>query len=160
MDYPVQAPELAGRSVLVRVTGLFADPQLIVDGTPVKADDGLYLLPTSPAVSAPISIRLKAPMLDFVPIVFVGDHRVQIAPALAWWQYLLCLLPTILLIVYPRGVVPAIIGLALSYVSVYLVRQQPERKFVWTALINAGVVLAIGAMIAMRLASRHVAQHP
>jgi hypothetical protein len=157
MDYPLTAPELAGRVAAVRLTGLFSEPQLVIDGATMKPAAGEFRLP--PAGSGdPVVVRFKTPALDFIPIVTVNGRQVEIAPPLTIWEYLWCLIPTILLILAGRGFFPAIVGLALSSLSLYEFRAQPARRYVWSALLNlAGFGLAAG-LLALRFAAlRHLA---
>jgi len=157
MDYPIQTAETAGRTVIVRMSGIFSEPQLLVDGTAQSATDGKFSLPAIPPSDKPAELRLRTPLLDFVPIVEINGQRVPIAPPLPSWAYLWCLIPTLLLIFFGRGIIPALIGIALSYFGLYQLRAAPEgRRYLWSSMFN---ILTIAVVVAMQLAIRHHAGH-
>jgi len=156
MEHPIPPAETPGHSVVVRTGGIFAEPQLVVDGVAATPVDGKYVLPLA-AGGKSIEIRLRTPMLDFVPIVEIDGRRAGIAPPLPSWVFLWCLLPTILLIFFGRGVLPALVGMALSYVGLYQARAAPPaRRYLWSGVFNA---LALAAVVAMQLAMRHHGGH-
>ncbi len=163
MDYAIEdAAETAGRRVVVRMAGIFSEPQLLVDGSPLAATDGKFVLPAPATAEAgkPAEIRLRTPLLDFVPIVEIDGRRVEIAPPLPSWTYFWCLIPTILLLVFARGILPGLLGLAFSYFGLYQLRAAaPNRRFLWSTLFNAATIAFV---VAMQLARHHhgVASHP
>ena len=149
MDYAVSAPELAGRKALVRVRGIFADPQLVVDGAVVPATGGGgYAVPSLNPTGTPLTVRLRTPWYDVVPTLTIGDQHLAVAPPLAPGQLLWCALPTLLLTVAGHAILPTLLGIVLSYYCVYLLRvQAPAKRYVATGLVILGTIVLIGGFV-------------
>ena len=149
MTYPIIAPETEGHNVGVQLAGVVAELRLIVDAVVVAPVAGIYTLPFTSS-GKPVVIRFKTPVLDFVPDVTVNDRAVEIAPPLQLWQYLWCGIPAIALVVYGRGLLPSLLGLALSYLSLYQLRAQaPERRNLWPLLTNVIVIGLVAGLLGL-----------
>ena len=94
MDIPVTLPGMEGQNLALRTAGAFAGPKLLVNGQPVVKQNGTYNLRSN--MGSTMAVKLKARLLDPIPNLVVGGQMVQIAPALAWYQYLWMSIPILL----------------------------------------------------------------
>ena len=141
MQYPLLLPDAA--QPLSVQTGIWGDnPVLLAGGVLVPETSGAFVVPAKRGGN--FTIRFKNAFLDTVPIAYVNDNAVRLAPPLAWWQYLLCALPLGLLLV--GGATGGLIGAICAYGNVALfrglqaVRASAILRYVLPLLVTIGAV--------------------
>ena len=141
VQIPFTLPELLSRHLAVRTGGIFYDPVLLVDGKPApQGKDGAFSVVSEEG--GPVIIRLQGrSFIDPVPDVLVsaaGEERtVVLLPPMRGWEYLWCLLPLIVLLVFVRSPISGLLGALVTYINVMVLYKAPNRS---AGIARAGLV--------------------
>jgi hypothetical protein len=136
MDIPVRLPGLEGQNVALRAAGAFSGPKLMLNGHPLAKQNGLFQLRSN--AGSTMSVKFKGRFLDPIPNLEVGGQTVQLAPALAWYQYVWMSLP--ILLVFGGGAIGGLCGgvAAVSSSRVFRSNLGEGMKYALTGLISLG----------------------
>jgi hypothetical protein len=141
---------MESQNVALRTAGALAGPKLMLNGQPVVKQKGISQLRS--ATGSIIEVKLKGRFLDPIPNLVVSGQTIQLAPALAWYQYVWLSLP--ILLVFGGGAIGGFFGgvAAVSSSRVFRSDLSEGMKYGLTGLISlaafltyfvvAGVILA------------------
>ena len=128
-----------GRGLALRPMGLLTGAAIITDGVPAPRKGRTFTVADNQG--APVTFQLKGNILDPIPAVVVGGQTIRLARPLAWYEYVLIVLPLTLLV---GGILGGLCGGVAALVNARLMRSaQPA----W-----ARYALALLVMIAATLA--------
>ena len=136
MDITVRLPGMEGQSVALRTGGMFSGPKLMLNGQPVAKQNGLFQLRSDAGSAMPV--KLKGRFLDPIPNLEVGGQIIQLAPALAWYQYAWMSLP--ILLVFGGGAIGGFCGglAAVSSSRIFRSNFSEGMKYALTGAISLG----------------------
>lgn len=134
MDIPVLLPGMEGQNVALRTAGTFTGAKLMLNGQPVTKQNGLFQLRSN--AGSTMAVKFKSRFLDPIPNLEVGGQTIQLAPALAWYQYVWMGLP--LLLVFGGGAIGGFFGGVATVTSSRIFRSDLNdgMKYVVTGLIS------------------------
>lgn len=137
---PIDVAGFEGRGLAVRPAGLFSSAVLICDGAPVAKTGAAYELKDN--AGATVTFRFGQTPFDPIPKVIVRDQVIDVAPPLAWHQYLWVLLPVAL--VFIGGLLGGVVGAAAAFANLHLIRQPGSVgvRYAITGLITVGALVA------------------
>jgi hypothetical protein len=139
MDIPVRLSGMEGQNVALRTAGAFSGAKLMLNGQPVAKQNGLFQLRSN--AGSTVAVKLKGRFLDPIPNLVVGGQTIQLAPALAWYQYVWLSLP--ILRVFGGGAIGGFCGgvAAVSSSRVFRSDLSEGMKYGLTGLISLGAFL-------------------
>ena len=139
MDIPVNLPEMEGQKLALRMAGTFTGPQLMCNGRPVPKQKGIFQLRTN--TGALLDIKFKGRFFDPVPNLLVSGRTIQIAPALAWYQYAWMAIPVLL--VFTGGAIGGLCGGAAAMTSGRVFRSDLNdgTKYALTGLVSVAAFI-------------------
>ena len=155
MEYRVSHPFFERQQLAVRTAGLFKGAVLLLDGQPMKAKRGKYVIKND--VGDDTSVRIDAVFIDPIPVIKIGTEAVRLAPALSWYEYAWIGIPVLL--VFVGGALGGGLGVAAGYSNSRIFRSDrgTGTKYLLTgittvAALVAFLVLATVIQIAVRTA--------
>ena len=153
MDIPVTLPGMEGQNIAIRTAGTFAGPKLLVNGQPAQKQNGAFNLRSNSGST--MAVKFKARLLDPIPNLVVGGQTIQIAPALAWYQYLWMTIP--ILLVFMGGAIGGFCGGAAAFMSGQIFRSNRNEmtKYVLTGMISLSAFVVYFVLAATLLAALH-----
>ena len=118
---------------------MLAGPQLLLNGEPVAKQKGQFQLRTN--TGSTLAVKMKIRLLDPIPNLVAGGQTIEVAPALAWYQYLWMGLPVLL--VFGGGAIGGICGGLAAGVSGRIFRGEHSEgtKYAITGLISVAALL-------------------
>jgi hypothetical protein len=102
-----------------------------------------------------VTIELKHNFLDPVPRVRVGGETVELARALAWYEYLWIGIP--ILHVFAGGAIGAVVGLSAAYASARVFRADLNAiaRYSFTGLISVAALVAFAVLATLAQLAIH-----
>jgi len=137
---PLDVVGFEGRGLSVRPAGLWRGPALVCDGAPVpRAGTAFELKDNS---GAPVAFRFGQTPFDPIPKVIVRDQVIDLAPPIAWHQYVWILLPVAL--VFRGGLLGGLAGGAAAFANLQIMRQPGPAwmKYALTGLVSLAAFVA------------------
>lgn len=151
MDHELEAPEIKGRQ-LAYSSSVWTGTRLFLDGQRVKLKRGEAEVIDADGKTHRIRVRTRP--LDPSPTFNINDRTVETATPLAWYEYVWCALPGLLLFI--GGLLGGAIGGGAAYLNIHLFRTKETgvKRYVLTGLVSAGAfalffVLAAAFSIAL-----------
>ena len=155
MEYRVSHPFFKRQKLTVRTAGLFKGAVLLLDGQPMKAKRGKYVIKNDAGDDT--SVRIDAVFIDPIPVVKIEAEVVHLAPAFSWYEYVWIGIPVLL--VFVGGALGGGLGVAAGYSNTRIFRSDLGTgiKYLLTGLTTAAalvafLVLATVIQIAVRTA--------
>ena len=155
MEYRVLHPFFERQQLTVRTAGLFKGTVLLLDGQPMKAKRGKYVIKNDAGDDT--SVRIDAVFIDPIPVVKIETEVVRLAPAFSWYEYVWIGIPVLL--VFVGGALGGGLGVAAGYYNTRIFRSDrgTGTKYLLTGLTTvaalvAFLVLATVIQIAVRTA--------
>ena len=140
MEQPIVIAGLEDRSALIKMD-FWAGPHLWVNGAPVQRPNKRllrYLLQTNTGKA--IEVVLKPRFLDPFPVIEVEGKRIELAPALTWYQWGWAGLP--LTLAFVGGALGGVIGFLGAFTNIRVVRTlKSPTKCVLIGLISGAAFL-------------------
>jgi hypothetical protein len=135
----VRLPGMEGQNVALRPAGAFSGAKLLLDGQPVAKQNGFFQLRSD--AGSTIAVKIKWRFLDPIPNLVVGGQTIQLAPALAWYQYAWLSIP--MLLVFGGGAIGGFCGGAATVSSSRVFRSDLSdgMKYGLTGLISLAAFL-------------------
>ena len=140
---PIDVAGFEGRGLCVRPAGLWRGAALVCDGAPVARTGLAFELKDN--AGSPVTFRFGQVPFDPIPKVIVRDEVIELAPPLAWYQYIWILLPLALIVV--GGLLGGLAGGAAAFANMQLMRQPGPA---WARYAITGLV-TIAAFVAYLL---------
>jgi len=139
MDLPVNLPGMEGQNLALRMAGTFTGPKLILNDQPVPKEKGFFKLRTN--TGAPVDVKLKGRFLDPLPNLLVSGRTIQVAPSLAWYQYVWLSIP--ILLVFAGGAVGGFCGGVAAMMSgrVFRSNLNDGTKYALTGLVSVAAFI-------------------
>lgn len=149
---PIAVAGFEGRGLSLRPAGLLRGATLVCDGAPVPRKGTVFELKDNQG--ALVSFRFGQTLFDPIPKVIVRDDVIELAPPLAWYQYLWILAPASLIFV--GGLLGGLAGGAAAFANMHLMRQpgSAAAKYAITGLVTLAafvVYLLLASLIALAL---------
>lgn len=144
-EMPLDVAGFEGRGLSVRPAGLWRGAALVCDGAPVPRTGAAFELKDNSG--APVAFRFGQVPFDPVPKVIVRDEVIELAPPLAWYQYVWILLPVLLVV--RGGLLGGLAGGAAAFANMQIMRQPGPA---WTRYAVTGLV-SLAAFVAWLLAA-------
>jgi len=137
MELAISHPGFEGQQLVVKTPGFFRGAQLLLNGTPVKRQKGVYTVKNNSGADVPVKLRA---LFDPIPKVTIGEDVVQLARPLTWYEYAWMGLPIVL--VFFGGALGGGIGAFAFYTSCKIFRsaQSNFAKYGLTGLVSVGAV--------------------
>jgi len=137
---PLDVAGFEGRGLAVRPAGLWRGAALVCDGAPVRRTGAAFELKDNSG--APVAFRFGQVPFDPIPKVIVRDEVIELAPPLAWYQYVWILLPVALLVV--GGLLGGLAGGAAAFANMQIMRQPGPvwMKYAITGLVSLAALVA------------------
>ncbi len=153
MDIPVILPGMEGQDLALRTAGAFAGPKLLVNGQPVAKQNGAFNLRSNSGST--MAVKFKARLLDPIPNLLVGGQTIQIAPALAWYQYVWMSIP--ILLVFTGGAIGGLCGGAAAFMSGHIFRSSRSEmtKYAMTGMISLTAFVVYFVLVSTLLTALH-----
>ena len=96
MDIPVRLPGMEGQNIALRPANFMA-PKLLLNGQPLRKEKGFFQLRSN--TGSTLAVKMKGRFLDPIPNLIVGGQTIELAPALAWYQYVWLGIPIVLVFI-------------------------------------------------------------
>jgi hypothetical protein len=143
MNIPIKHEAFVGRGLAVRTATFFKGPRVLIDGAEVEGKRHHFSLRDNSGKER--EIVLKTSFLDPVPKVQIGDQTIELARALAWYEYLWMAIPIFL--VFQGGALGVLFGATAVYASARIFRSDhgTAAKYALSAVIS--FVAAVGFFI-------------
>lgn len=139
--YPVKLPGLEDRNIELEPAGIIKPARLLVDGHPAEKGERRNEMVIRRTNGKKVSVYFEPSIFDNLPKLKTGGKTYQVAPPIAWYQYVWCALPLIL--VFTGGVVGAVLGLIAFLFNIRLMRARihPGLRYLVTLGISAAAYL-------------------
>jgi hypothetical protein len=140
MEYSVRHPLFERRQLAVRTAGLFRGAVLLLDGQPMRARLGRYVVENDAGVDT--TVRVDANFIDPIPVVKIGTEVVRLAPAFSGYEYAWIGIPV--LRVFVGGALGGGIGIAAAYSNSRIFRSDrgTGTKYLLTGLTTVAALVA------------------
>jgi len=134
MDVPITLPGMEGQNLALRLAGTFTGARLTLNGEPVTKQNGFFQLRSN--AGSTLAVKFKSRLLDPIPNLVVGGQTIQIAPPLAWYQYLWMSLPIVL--IFAGGAIGGFCGGLAAAISSRIFRSDRSdgAKYALTGLVS------------------------
>lgn len=140
MDYPISGvPGFESHRIILRSSGMFSGPKLLIDDEVIKGSWGKYTLRRDDGTE--VFARLVNNIFDPIPQLVVDGKVYSSVPPLPWIQMGWAGAPILLLFI--GGMIGAILGLLAAYLNTRIFRLELHiaLKFVLTGFISCIAVL-------------------
>ena len=139
MELAINHEKLQGRKITLKTGSFFRGPRLLSNGMPVQGKRGTYILRDNHGKE--ITIKIKGNFLDPIPKLDIDGQELQLAPPLAWNEYVWMGLPIIL--VFAGGALGALVGISAIYSSSRIFRSERSTagKYLLSGVISVGAVI-------------------
>jgi len=140
MDIPVALPGMEGQKLALRLAGTFSGAKLVLNDQEVGKQNGQFFLRSN--IGSTLAVKFKARFLDPIPNLIVGGQTIELAPPLAWYQYVWMAIPIVL--VFLGGLIGGLFGGLAAGISSRIFRSDRSEgmKYALTGLISLGAFLA------------------
>jgi hypothetical protein len=147
MELAINHEKLHGRMFTVRTASFFRAPRLLSGGMPVQGKRGTYTVRDNQGKE--ITIKLKGNFLDPIPKLAIDGQELQLAPPLAWYEYVWMGLPIIL--VFAGGALGAIFGMSAAYASSRIFRSErgTASKYLISGLFSVAAVVGFFILVVL-----------
>jgi hypothetical protein len=144
MQLEVQHPAFIVQRLSVETAGWLRGPQLVLNGTVVKKQNGRYTVVADSG--AETSIQLRYNYLDPVPKLAIGDEIIELAKSLTWYEYVWLGIPFVLVV--SGGGLGGLVGLVAAHANgrVFRSERSSPAKYGWSALVT---LASFGAFVAL-----------
>ena len=153
MDIPVTLPGMEGQNLALRLAGTFTGAKLTLNGEPVAKENGFFQVRSNAGYT--LAVKFKSRFLDPIPNLVVGGQTIEVAPPLAWYQYVWMGLP--ILLVFAGGAIGGFCGGMAAAISSRIFRSDRSDgvKYALTGLVSTAAfvvyfVVAAAALTALR----------
>jgi hypothetical protein len=153
MDYQIDGVSgFESRKVVVRLSGIFSGPKLLIDDEVVQGSWGKYTLRRNDGTE--VKARVVNNFIDPIPQLVVGGQNYAPIPPLPWYQLVWAGAP--ILLVFIGGAPGALFGALAAYFNTRIFRSkmQPVMKYMLTAVISCAatlIYLVLAILLAMAI---------
>lgn len=139
MELAITHEKLQGRNLTLRTASFFRGPRLLSGGMPMQRKRGTYTVRDNQGKE--ITIKIKGHPLDPIPKIDIDGHVLQLAPPLAWHEYVWMGLPIIL--AFAGGALGALFGISATYASSRIFRSERSTasKYLISGLVSVAAVV-------------------
>lgn len=151
MELSVKHPRFQGKKLSVRTRTMFKSPSLLIDGIEQKKLKGLkrrYQLEDDNGSQAIVEIKS---LIDPIPTIIIDGEKIQLAPPMAWYEYVLSCLP--ILLIFFGGAVGAFVGIVGATINASIIRGKGSvvARYVYTLLVTLTCYLLFSVIAGMLL---------
>lgn len=118
--YPVKIPGFESDDIELESSGFFSPARLFINGNKAEAGSKNNEVLLRKQDGSTTSLFFQNAFFDTVPRLLVNGKSIQIAPPLAWYQYVYSGLPLLLILV--GGVVGAVLGMVAFILNIRIMR--------------------------------------
>lgn len=146
--YLLQIQGFEGRELLLKESGFFSGPQLLVDGEPAQRGKkrGQVVLYTNNGRDVVVELR-STNFLDPLPQVRINGQPIPVAPSLKWYHWIWVGLPVVL--VFVGGALGGLCGGTAAFINGRVFRSGMNGfvKYLLTGLISVAAVFAYVVLV-------------
>jgi hypothetical protein len=153
MVIPIRLPGMEGQNLALRAAGVFTGAKLMLNGQPVVKQNGSFQLRSNSGST--MAVKLKGRLFDPIPNLIVGGQTIQLAPALAWYQYVWLSIP--LLLVFGGGALGGLCGGVAAAMSTRIFRSDLTEgmKYAVTGLMSLAAFITYFVLVGAILGGFH-----
>ena len=137
---PIPLAGFEGRGLSLRQPGFWTGVALLCDGAPVPRQGGVYALKDN--AGAAVALKFRRTPFDPIPKIDANGQVIVLAPPLAWYDYVLIILPIGLVGI--GGIIGGVCGAMGAYFNTQVARLPLPAPL--RILIALGVTLAAAAV--------------
>lgn len=147
MELTLNHEKLQGRMLTLQTASFFRGPRLLSGGMPMQGKRGTYTVRDNQGQE--IMIKIKGNLLDPIPKVNIDGQELQLAPPLAWYEYVWMGLPIIL--VFAGGALGALFGISAVYASSRIFRsdRSAASKYLISGLFSVAAVVGFFIVVVL-----------
>lgn len=126
MEYKLEHPALTGDEVILRISGIFGNPELYQNGEKLfekSLGTNIYIIRSE---EGPVTIALEPKKLDPFPRLEIAGEKYPIGRKLSFFDYIIVGLPMTLLLI--GGVIGALLGFLATSFNARIMRM-PKSAF-------------------------------
>lgn len=140
MGVPLEIDGLEGHRLEVHMPAFLQGPRLTLDGRPAPRGKGRSVYEVQRPDGRTVTIRLRPSLVYDYPAVEVDGIRRELVPPLRWYQYLLSIVPLVLIL---GGLLGILLALVVFLVNIRVWRSEipVPARYLLVATLSIGLPL-------------------